>query len=170
MHQREPEASIREAQAKLLASLPFDDVDDFAAADRGFVGTLDDPKIRNADGDVVWDASTYDFLRGDAPYSVNPSLWRQSKLVAKHGLFEVVDGLYQVRGLDLSVMSIVEGDTGVIVIDPLISTETAIAAMGLYRAHRGDRQIVAVIHTHSHIDHFGGVAGLVTTDDVDAGT
>ncbi len=119
MQQREPEASIREAQAKALASLPFDDVDDFAAAERGFLGTLDDPKIRNDEGDVVWDASTYDFIQGDAPDTVHPSLWRQSTLVAKHGLFEVVEGLYQVRGLDLSVMSFIEGDTGVVIVDPL---------------------------------------------------
>jgi alkyl sulfatase BDS1-like metallo-beta-lactamase superfamily hydrolase len=169
MQQREPEASIREAQAQALASLPFDDVDDFAAAERGFLGTLDDPKIRNEKGDVVWDASTYDFVEGDAPDSVHPSLWRQSKLVAKHGLFEVVPGIYQLRGLDLSVMSVIEGDTGVIVVDPLISVETAAAAMALYRAHRGDRPIHAVIHSHSHIDHFGGVLGIVTQEDVDAG-
>ncbi|WP_194409681.1 alkyl/aryl-sulfatase [Microbacterium cremeum] len=169
MQQREPEASIREAQASLRASLPFDDIDDFAAADRGFIGTLDDPKIRNAAGDVVWDASTYDFIQGDAPDSVNPSLWRQSKLVAKHGLFEVVEGLYQVRGLDLSVMSFIEGDTGVIVVDPLISKETGAAALELYRRHRGDRAVKAVIFTHSHIDHFGGVLGFVSADDVTSG-
>jgi alkyl sulfatase BDS1-like metallo-beta-lactamase superfamily hydrolase len=169
MQQRRPEASIREAQAKALASLPFDDTDDFAAADRGFIGTLDDPKIRNDKGEVVWDASTYDFLEGDAPDSVHPSLWRQSKLVAKHGLFEVVPGLYQIRGLDLSVMSFVEGDSGVIVVDPLISKETAAAALALYRTHRGDRPIRAVIHTHSHIDHFGGVLGIVSQEDVTAG-
>ncbi|HKP07376.1 MAG TPA: alkyl sulfatase dimerization domain-containing protein [Microbacterium sp.] len=169
MQQREPEASIRDAQAAALAALPFDDVDDVAAADRGFIGTLDDPKILDAKGEVVWDASTYDFVEGDAPDSVNPSLWRQSKLVAKHGLFEVVPGLYQVRGLDLSVMSIIEGDTGVIVVDPLISTETAAAAIGLYRKHRGDRPVHAVIHSHSHIDHFGGVLGIVDQDDVAGG-
>jgi len=169
MEQREPEASIRQAHAAALAALPFDDVDDFVAADRGYIGTLDDPKIRNDKGDVVWDASSYDFVQGDAPASVHPSLWRQSRLVAKHGLYEVVPGLYQVRGLDLSVMSIIEGDTGVIVVDPLISVETAAAAMALYRAHRGERPIHAVIHSHSHIDHFGGVLGIVSEDDVDSG-
>ncbi|MFF2496365.1 alkyl/aryl-sulfatase [Agromyces sp. NPDC058064] len=153
----------------LLGSLPFEDDADFAAVERGFIGTLDDPKIRNASGEVVWDASTYDFLSGDAPDTVNPSLWRQSKLVARHGLFEVVPGLYQVRGLDLSVMSFIEGDTGVIVVDPLISTETAAAAMALYREHRGDRPISAVIFTHSHIDHFGGVQGIVDQAQVEAG-
>ncbi|UYO97312.1 MBL fold metallo-hydrolase [Microbacterium sp. M28] len=156
-------------QRALRDSLPFADEADLEAADRGFLGTLDDPKIRNAAGEVVWDASTYDFLSGEGPDTVNPSLWRQSKLVAKHGLFEVIPGLYQARGLDLSVMTFVEGDTGVIVIDPLISKETAAAALALYRTHRGDRPITAVIHTHSHIDHFGGVQGIVDEADVAAG-
>lgn len=169
MEQRDASATIRQQQAELRTRLPFGDEADFAAVERGFIGTLDDPAIRNAAGEVVWDASTYDFLTGDAPDTVNPSLWRQSRLVAKHGLFEVVPGLYQVRGLDLSVMSFVEGDTGVVVIDPLISKETAAAAMALYRTHRGERAITAVIHTHSHIDHFGGVQGIVTQEQVDAG-
>ncbi len=169
MQQREPSEAVRAANEALSASLPFDDDADFAAADRGFIGTLDDPVIRDDQGAVVWDASSYDFVDGDAPDSVNPSLWRQSRLVAKHGLYEVVPGIYQARGLDLSVMSFIEGDTGVIVVDPLISKETAVAALELYRAHRGDRPIVAVIHTHSHIDHFGGVLGIVSQDEVDAG-
>lgn len=170
MQQRDPEPSIRQAHASARASMPFDDTDDFSAADRGFIGTLDDPKIRDHQGEVVWDASTYDFVTGDAPDSVHPSLWRQSRLVSKHGLYEVVPGIYQVRGLDLSVMTVIEGDTGVIVVDPLISVETAAAAMALYRKHRGDRQIRAVIHSHSHIDHFGGVLGIVTQDEVAAGS
>lgn len=169
MANQEPTQAISSAHAELTSQLPFDDDADFAAAQKGFLGTLEDPKILNAAGDVVWDASTYDFIDGDAPTSVNPSLWRQSRLVAKHGLFEVVPGLYQVRGLDLSVMSFIEGDTGVIVVDPLISKETAAAALVLYRTHRGERPIVAVIHTHSHIDHFGGVQGIVNQEQVDAG-
>lgn len=169
MRAHEATAAIIAQQKALRETLPFSDETDFENADRGFLGTLKDPRIRNTAGEVVWDASTYDFLTGNAPDTVNPSLWRQSKLVAKHGLFEVVPGLYQVRGLDLSVMSFVEGDTGVIVIDPLISKETAAAALGLYREHRGDRPITAVIHTHSHIDHFGGVQGIVDDADVAAG-
>jgi alkyl sulfatase BDS1-like metallo-beta-lactamase superfamily hydrolase len=98
------------------------------------------------------------------PDSASPSLWRQSQLCARQGLFEVTDGIYQVRGLDLSNMTIVEGDRGVIVIDPLISTETAAAALALYRRHRGDRPVTGVIYTHSHGDHFGGVRGVVTGD------
>ncbi|GAA2450467.1 alkyl/aryl-sulfatase [Agromyces soli] len=169
MAQKDPSEAIVAQQRELAARLPFADTADFDAVERGFLGTLDDPVIRNAAGAVVWDASSYDFLEGDAPDTVNPSLWRQSRLVARHGLFEVVPGLYQARGLDLSVMSFVEGDTGVIVVDPLISTETAAAAMALYRAHRGDRPITAVIFTHSHIDHFGGVQGIVDQAQVDAG-
>jgi alkyl sulfatase BDS1-like metallo-beta-lactamase superfamily hydrolase len=124
--------------------------------------------IRDADGNAVWDADAYSFVDGDAPASVNPSLWRQSKLVAKHGLFEVVEGIYQARGFDLSVMSFIETDSGVIVVDPLISRETGAAALALYREHRGDRPVVAVIFSHSHVDHFGGVLGVVESADLEA--
>jgi alkyl sulfatase BDS1-like metallo-beta-lactamase superfamily hydrolase len=112
---------------------------------------------------------SYGFLDGSAPDTANPSLWRQSQLLAKDGLYEVVPGIYQVRGHDLSNISFVEGDRGVIVIDPLISKETAAAAFALYRQHRGQRPVTAMIHTHSHIDHFGGVKGIISQDDVDAG-
>ena len=95
---------------------------------------------------------------------MHPSLWRQSQLTAIHGLFEVTDGIYQIRGMDLSNMTLVEGETGVIVIDPLISAECAAAGLVLYREHRGDRPVTAVIYTHSHIDHFGGVLGVVDAD------
>ena len=142
-------------------SLPFDDRTDFANADRGFVGALEPGVITAADGRVVWDSDAYRFLAADCPDSANPSLWRQSQLCARQGLYQVTDGIYQVRGLDLSNMTLVEGDQGVIVIDPLISAETAAAALGLYRAHRGDRPVTGVIYTHSHVDHFGGVRGVL---------
>ncbi len=126
--------------------------------------------IKAADGRVVWDNDAYSFLNGPAPTSVHPSLWRQSTLAAKQGLYEVVPGIYQVRGFDVSNVTFVEGDTGVIVIDPLISTEVAAAALQLYRTHRGgDRPVVAVIYTHSHVDHFGGVLGVTSQADVDSG-
>jgi len=125
--------------------------------------------VSTEDGRTVWDNDTYAFITGDAPTTVNPSLWRQSILAATDGLFEVVPGIYQVRGLDLSNISFVEGETGVIVIDPLISTETAAAALALYREHRGDRPVTGVIYTHSHVDHFGGVKGVTSQEDVDAG-
>jgi len=149
--------------------LPFDDTADFADADRGFIGALTPCVAKAADGRVVWDNDAYAFLAGEAPPSVHPSLWRQCQLTAKQGLYEVVPGIYQVRGLDLSNISFVEGDTGLIVIDPLVSTEVAAAALQLYRAHRGERPVVAVIYTHSHVDHFGGVLGVTSQADVDAG-
>jgi alkyl sulfatase BDS1-like metallo-beta-lactamase superfamily hydrolase len=143
----------------------FGDRADFTAADRGFLGTLEPMVIKAADGRVVWDMDGWGFLAGDCPETANPSLWRQAQLTAKHGLYQVTDGIYQVRGFDMSNMTLVESDHGVIVVDPLISRETAAAAIALYRRHRGDRAVTAVIYTHSHIDHFGGVLGVV-----DAGT
>lgn len=169
MEQKPPSAVIASAHRDHLTNLPFDDTRDFADADRGFVGALEPCVVTAADGRVVWDNDAYGFLAGEAPTSVHPSLWRQSQLCAKQGLYEVVPGIYQVRGLDLSNISFIESATGVIVIDPLISTETAAAAMALYRAHRGDREVRAVIYTHSHVDHFGGVLGVTTQADVDAG-
>ena len=151
------------------AVYPFDDERDFADAGRGFIAALEPGVVRNAAGEVVWDSDSYSFLAGEAPDTVHPSLWRQSALTARQGLFEVTEGIYQVRGLDLSNISFIEGDRGVIVIDPLISAETAAAALGLYRAHRGDRPVVGVIYTHSHVDHFGGVKGVISQQEVDAG-
>src|SRR5262249_53319575 len=108
-------------------ALPFADTADFDDARRGLLDRLEPCIVRAADGRVVWDNASYAFLDGDAPATVNPSLWRQSQLVAMDGLFEVVPGIYQVRGMDLSNVSFIEGETGVVVIDPLISTETASA-------------------------------------------
>jgi len=147
-----------------MRELPFSDRQDFEDADRGFVGKLDPAIIAAADGRVVWDNDAYAFLEDDCPETAHPSLWRQGQLVAKQGLFEVVPGIYQVRGLDLSNMTLIESDSGVIVIDPLVSTECAAAALGLYREHRGERPVVAVIYTHSHVDHFGGVRGVLDGD------
>ena len=169
MQSNAPTPHIETVNTKLTGSLPFEDTADFDDADRGFLGALEPCVIRAADGRVVWDNDSYAFLSGQAPASVHPSLWRQSQLAAKQGLYEVVEGVYQVRGLDLSNISFIESDTGVIVIDPLISTETAAAALALYRQHRGDRAVRAVIYTHSHVDHFGGVLGVTTQAEVDAG-
>lgn len=169
MDQKAPTATIEAAHREHLRTLPFQDTADFDDADRGFIAALTPCVVTAADGRVVWDNDQYSFLAGDAPTTVHPSLWRQSTLAAKQGLYEVVEGIYQVRGLDLSNISFVEGDTGVIVIDPLISTETAAAALALYRADRGDRAVRAVIYTHSHVDHFGGVLGVTSQAEVDAG-
>ncbi|TQL81671.1 alkyl/aryl-sulfatase [Microbacterium saperdae] len=170
MVQNDASAAIQKQQEALRTTLPFEDERDFDAAERGFIGTLSPGVVHDDAGNIVWNADSYDFLGGSAPDTVNPSLWRQSSLAAKHGLFEVVEGLYQVRGFDLSNVSFVESDNGVVVIDPLISKETAAAALGLYREHRGDRPVVAVIFTHSHIDHFGGVFGIASKEEVESGS
>jgi alkyl sulfatase BDS1-like metallo-beta-lactamase superfamily hydrolase len=142
-------------------SADLTDRTDFEDADRGFIAKLDPGVVRAADGRVIWDNDAYTFLEGDCPDTAHPSLWRQGQLVSRQGLFEVTDGIYQIRGLDLSNMTLVEGDGGVIVIDPLISAECAAAGLALYREHRGARPVSAVIYTHSHVDHFGGVGGVV---------
>ncbi|MEV0700187.1 alkyl sulfatase dimerization domain-containing protein [Saccharopolyspora sp. NPDC050389] len=147
-----------------MGELPFSDRADFEDADRGFIAALKPGAVRDDQGRVVWDNDVYGFLVDDCPATVDPSLWRQSQLCARQGLYEVVPGIYQVRGLDLSNMTLVEGERGVIVIDPLVSVETAAAALALYRQHRGDRPVTAVIYTHSHVDHFGGVEGVVSGD------
>ena len=150
-------------------ALPFDDTQDFDDTERGFVARATTRQITAADGRVVWDLDAYRFLDESPPDTAHPSLWRQGQLLIRDGLFEVVPGIYQLRGFDLSVMSVIEGETGVIVIDPLISKETAAAAWALYQEHRGPRTVVAMIYTHSHIDHFGGVKGIITDDDVESG-
>ncbi|MEV0773503.1 alkyl/aryl-sulfatase [Nocardia salmonicida] len=142
-------------------ALDYDDRTDFENADRGFIKTLTPMRISKADGTVVFDTSGYGFLDGPCPETVDPSLFRQAQLCVKNGLFEVVEGIYQIRGFDISNMPLVEGDTGVIVIDPLISAECAAAGLALYRQERGDRPVTGVIYTHSHADHFGGVDGVL---------
>ena len=161
--------SIIRQQKALLESLPFSDNQDFDDANRGLVGRRVPNAVTAEDGTVLWDNDTYSFLQGEAPDTVNPSLWRQSQLAAIDGLFEVVPGIYQVRGMDLSNTSFIEGDDGIIVIDTLLSAETGKAALELYREHRGDRPIKAIIYTHSHADHFGGVKGFVSQEEVDSG-
>ena len=162
--------ATRASIAAMAAGLPMDDTQDFEDATRGLVGRSAVRQVTAEDGRVVWDLDAYEFLRGaEAPDTANPSLWRQSQLLIEDGLFEVVPGIYQVRGYDLSVMSLIEGDTGVIVVDPLISAETAAAAFALYTEHRGERPVTAMIYTHSHVDHFGGVKGIISQEQVDAG-
>ncbi|GAA4051592.1 alkyl/aryl-sulfatase [Nonomuraea soli] len=145
-----------------MVNLPsFEDSTDFDNADRGYIATAAETKIKDASGRVVWDLAAYAFLDGECPETANPSLWRQSQLNARHGLYEVAEGIYQVRGFDLSNVTFIEGEQGVIVVDPLLSVEPAVAALALYREHRGERPVTAVIYTHSHADHFGGVRGVV---------
>ncbi|MEU1428064.1 alkyl sulfatase dimerization domain-containing protein [Nocardia sp. NPDC005746] len=167
--QSDPSQYILDQQQRAAAGLPFGDTTDQQDADRGFIAALEPGVVKDAGGNVVWDNDSYGFLNGACPASVHPSLWRQSGLNIRQGLYEVTEGIYQIRGLDLSNMTLIEGKTGVIVIDPLISAETARAGLELYRAHRGDKPVTALIYTHSHVDHFGGALGVTTQEDVDAG-
>jgi alkyl sulfatase BDS1-like metallo-beta-lactamase superfamily hydrolase len=170
MTQKDAEPATRHANAALAARLPFDDKTDFDDARRGFIGTHVDGVIRTAKGTPVWNLPAYRFLDGeDAPPTVNPSLWRMARLNLNHGLFEVARGIYQVRGFDIANMTIIESISGIIVIDPLTATDTARAALELYYAHRPRRPVVALIYSHSHVDHYGGVKGVISDDDVRAG-
>ncbi|KAH8433928.1 alkyl/aryl-sulfatase [Aspergillus melleus] len=140
----------------------FADKADFENASRGFLGSLEPCIIRSADGRVVWNNDEYSFVHNtECPGTANPKLWRQAQLASQQGLFEVTTSIYQVRGFDLANMTIVEGDTGIIVIDPLTSSECSAAALALYHKHRGDRKVTDLIYSHSHIDHFGGAKGVL---------
>jgi len=155
-------ASVVAQQAAVRKALPFSDTADFDDASRGFLGTIENAKVLSASGRTVWSLEAYGFLsEAEAPATVNPSLWRQSRLNMNHGLFEVVPGVYQVRGLDIANMTVVEGDSGVIVVDTLTSIEGARAAMELYFKHRGKKPVTAVIFTHTHTDHWGGARGVL---------
>jgi len=163
-------AITRAHNRAVLATLPFGDTQDFEDARRGLLSSLPDVEVTNAQGRVVWSLRDYGFLDEEtAPATVNPSLWRHARLNMHHGLFEITEGLYQVRGYDISNMTLIEGESGVIVIDPLISTEVAAAGLALYAQHRGERPVSAVIYTHSHVDHYGGVRGVVDEADVTHG-
>ncbi len=161
--------ATRAANAEMARALPFADVEDEDFARRGFISAWSEPQIRAADGRVVWDFTAYDYLRGPAPETVNPSLWRHAGLLAQSGLFRVNERIYQVRGFDVSNMTIIVGESGLIIVDPLTSAEVAAAALTLARRTLGDLPVRAVIYTHSHADHFGGVRGVVDAADVTAG-
>jgi alkyl sulfatase BDS1-like metallo-beta-lactamase superfamily hydrolase len=162
--------ATRAANRAALADLPVADQQSFEDARRGFIEALGDRLITRADGRLVWTLQGYEFLSSEQPPdTVHPALWRHARVNMANGLYRVTDRVYQLRGFDVSNMTIIEGDSGLIVIDPLISTEVAAAAMELYRKHRPARPVVAVIYTHSHIDHFGGVRGVVSTEEVAAG-
>ena len=161
--------ATKAANAKVAASLPIADQIDFENANRGFLAKITDDKILNEDGSVAWDARQFDFISGAAPDTVNPSLWRQGKLNSIHGLFEVVPGIYQIRGYDLAQMTLIAGKTGWIVVDPLTTPAPAKAGLALANKTLGDRPVAAVIFTHSHGDHFGGVSGVASPEDIQSG-
>lgn len=163
--------ATKAANQKLLSELPFSDKSDFDNAKRGLIAPLPTDAIKGQSGSLIWNPQQYSFIAqgAEAPATVNPSLWRQSQLINISGLFEVVEGIYQVRNQDLSNMTIIEGAEGITVVDPLVSEETAKVAIDLYYANRGQKPVKAVIYTHSHVDHYGGVRGVVSEEDVAAG-
>jgi len=158
--------ATQQLNRELSGELPFDNRNDFDLAERGFIARPSSTIIRDEAGNVVWNMDQFAFLEGNAPDTVNPSLWRQAKLNKNHGLYKVSDRIYQVRGFDLSNLSVIVGETGYIVVDPLISSEVARAAMDLVFEHLPRKPVVAVIYSHSHADHFGGVKGVVSDQDV----
>lgn len=158
--------ATKQANASLAARLDLAPGSDGEDARRDRIAYIEDEAILAEDGSVVWAIPQFEFLDSSAPETVNPSLWRQSQLAAHHGLFKVMDGVYQVRGYDLSVMSVIEGETGWIIVDPLTSTETAAASLKLVNDALGQRPVTGVLYTHSHADHFGGARGVISDEDV----
>ncbi len=167
---KDAEPASRAVNDTFLKTLPFSDRADFEDARRGFIATLPDGIIPGPAGKPAFDTKQYDFLKSDqVPATVNPSLWRQAQLNVINGLFKVTERVYQVRGLDIANLTIIEGDSGLILIDPLLSNETAKAALDLYLKNRPAKPVAAVIYTHSHADHFGGAKGVISEDDAKQG-
>jgi alkyl sulfatase BDS1-like metallo-beta-lactamase superfamily hydrolase len=162
-----------ESQRAVLASLESASASDFERASRGMIAPGAPRQVPGRFGQVLWDLDAYAFLDDpdtiEPPSTVNPSLWRQGRLNNIAGLFEVTPAIFQVRGMDISNVTFISGETGWIVIDPLTSEETAHAALSMVNEHLGERPVRAVIYTHSHTDHFGGVRGVVNDDDVASG-
>ena len=156
--------STASTNAAVAKSLDLVDARGFEDAKRGFLA-LPSGKVLAPDGSTVWDFDRFRFLEGDAPPTVNPSLWRHAKLNNQVGLFKVVDGIWQLRGFDLANITLIEGKTGWIVVDTLTTQETAAAAMAFARQHLGNRPVSAIVFTHSHADHFGGALGIVSAED-----
>ena len=166
-----PSSLTSQLQDNLRNSLPFDDQRDFEESRRGFIAEPDSRQILAANGRVVWDMTRYDFLLEDTDFdSIHPSLQRQATLNMNFGLYEVVpDFIYQVRGFDLANMTIVRGESGWILFDVLLTSQTAAAALRLVNEQLGELPVRAVVYSHSHIDHFGGVRGVISEQDVESG-
>ena len=157
-------STVQRANAAVATSVDLSDPRSFADARRGFIAAPEG-QIKDADGNVIWDFGAFAFVKGEAPSTVNPSLWRQALLNNQVGLFQVTDRIWQLRGFDLANITLIEGKTGWIVIDTLTSRETAAAAMAFARQHLGNKPVSAVIFTHSHADHFGGVLGVISAEE-----
>ncbi|HEY3502010.1 MAG TPA: alkyl sulfatase dimerization domain-containing protein [Actinocatenispora sp.] len=168
---KDASAATTRVNRDAVASYAMDDRRDFVDIDRGLIAPWPEPVVSAVDGHTVFDPAWFDFLAGDAavPDTVNPSLWRQSQLMRVGGLFKVTDGVYQARNNDIANLTVVEGEDGLVVIDCMSGVESARQAMALIRQHVSDKPVVAVIYTHTHIDHYGGVKGVVDPADVASG-
>jgi alkyl sulfatase BDS1-like metallo-beta-lactamase superfamily hydrolase len=165
-----PTEHTKAANKKVLDTLPFSDRRDFENARKGFIAGLPDGVIKDAQGKVVWEAKNFQVpIDAPAPDTMNPSLWRVSQLNSLSGLFKVVDRIYQLRNFDVANLTIIEGETGLIIVDTGASTVSARAGLDLYFQHRPKKTIAAIVLTHSHADHFGGIGALTTVEDVSAG-
>lgn len=160
-------ASVRQAHAALATSLDLSDAPSFADAKRGFIAAPTG-QVKDANGAVIWDYDAFAFIQGAPPETVNPSLWRQALLNNHIGLYQVTEGIWQLRGFDLANITLIQGQSGWIVVDTATSKETAAAAMAFARQHLGDQPVSAVIFTHSHADHFGGALGVISAEDAAA--
>lgn len=162
-----PASSFTKAkQSSVLELLPFENTEDFDQSKRGFIATIPGLQVKSEKGELIWDTQAYEFMNGDAPATVNPSLWRQAKLNNLHGLYQISDNIYQIRGFDLANMTIIKGQTGWIIVDPLTTEETAKVALDFVNEKLGKRPVSAILFTHSHIDHFGGALGIVSNQDL----
>lgn len=161
---------VKESNAYIRNYLDLDDTTDQENAERGFIASFEETVVKTEAGSLVYDFGAYEFLKETAPNTANPSLWRQSALNAKHGLFKVMDGIYQVRGYDVSNITFIRGETGWIVVDPLITKEVAARAKELVDRELGVLPVTGVVFTHSHLDHYGGVRGLISESDIENGT
>ena len=160
-------ASTRAANAAVAAAYDLTSPSPHADATRGLLAAPSG-QVHDASGGVVWDFDAFDFLQGECPPTVNPSLWRQAVLNNNVGLFEVTDGVWQVRGFDIANLTLVQGRNGLIVVDALTAQETAAAAMAFARPHLGDQPVSALVFTHSHVDHFGGALGVISAEEAAA--
>lgn len=159
------EKAVIDSNASYSSIYNLQNADEFNNAARGFIAKPSG-QIKNEQGDVIWDFDAFNFIKDQAPDTVNPSLWQQAKLNNNVGLFKVADRVWQVRGFDLANMTIIQGKSGWIIVDTLTSKETAEAAIKFARQHLGDQKISAIIFTHSHVDHFGGALGVTSTEEL----
>ena len=165
MNPKVPSLETKSEHQKVIERLPFQNTEDFKLAKKGLLAKPDLLIVKDETGRVVWDMTDLDYLDADRPDTVNPSLWRQARLNAIYGLFEVTKGIYQVRGYDLANVTFIRGNTGWIIVDPLTTTQTMDAAMKLVDSHFGKLPVKAILATHSHADHFGGIRALADEDD-----